>query len=59
MAKALANLLKIKSIITLLMSVLVFILALKGVVSGEMVIAVYTSIVGFYFGTQSEKKVSE
>lgn len=51
-----AKLISVKSIITILMSVLVMILALKGIISGEMVMTVYTMIIGFYFGTQSKKE---
>lgn len=59
MKERIAKLIDVKSIITILFTVLVIILSLKGVVSGTMVMAVYTTIVGFYFGTQSEKKKGE
>ena len=52
----LAKLISVKSIITILITILVMILALKGIISGEMVMTVYTMIIGFYFGSQSEKK---
>ena len=56
MKERLAKLLTIKSIVTLLFTVLVGILALKYVISGQEVLTIYTMIIGFYFGTQHEKK---
>lgn len=56
MKERLAKLLTIKSIVTLLFTVLVGILALKNVISGQEVLTIYTMIIGFYFGTQHEKK---
>lgn len=53
--KRLTNLLTIKSIVTI---VLTFVFAYLGVtdkVKPEMIIAIYTTIIGFYFGTQTEK----
>lgn len=56
MKERLGKLLTIKSIVTLLFTVLVGILALKNVISGQEVLTIYTMIIGFYFGTQHEKK---
>ena len=56
MKERLGKLLTIKSIVTLLFTVLVGILALKDVISGQEVLTIYTMIIGFYFGTQHEKK---
>lgn len=54
--KELKKLIDVKSIVTLLFTVLVFILAIKSVISGEQVMMTYTTIIAFYFGTQSQKK---
>ena len=54
--KELKKLIDVKSIVTLLFTVLVFILALKKVITGEQVMMTYTTIIAFYFGTQSQKK---
>ncbi len=52
----LAKLLSIKSIVTLLLTVVVAVLAVKQIISGQEVVTIYTMIIGFYFGTQHEKK---
>lgn len=51
----LSKLLCIKSLVTLAITLLFFILAMKGVIPEE-VNTVYLIIIGFYFGTQSAKK---
>lgn len=56
MKDSLKNLLKIKSIVTLALTVLFFILAIGGIVTGENVMTVFTIIIGFYFGTQANKE---
>lgn len=56
MKERLAKLLSIKSIVTLLLTVVVGVLALKQVISGQEVVTIYTMIIGFYFGTQHEKR---
>jgi len=54
--KRLANLLTIKSIVTLAMTAVFAVLALRGTVSGEAFLTVFTVVIGFYFGTQSKKQ---
>lgn len=54
--KEFKKLIDVKSIVTLLFTVLVFILATNKVISGEQVMMTYTTIIAFYFGTQSQKK---
>jgi len=51
----LANLLKVKTMVTLSAISVFIILALRGVISGENVMMVTTTIIAFYFGTVSEK----
>ena len=55
----LANLITIKSIITLIMTVVFAILSLRGIVSPEVFISVFTVIIGFYFGTQKVDDTSK
>ena len=50
------NLLSIKSIVTLLLTAVVAVLAVKQIISSQEVMTIYTMIIGFYFGTQHEKK---
>lgn len=56
MKERFAKLIDVKSIVTILFTVLVFILALYQIISGEQVMMAYTTIIAFYFGTQSTKK---
>lgn len=56
MKEQLTKLITVKSVITIFMSVLVFILALRGDIPGEEVTRLYTIIIAFYFGTQHEKQ---
>lgn len=51
----LANLLKVKTLITLPLTVMFCILSARGNIPSEF-LAVYTTVVGFYFGTQAKKE---
>ena len=51
-----AKLIDVKSIVTILFTVLVYKLSSKDIISGEQVMMAYTTIIAFYFGTQSKKK---
>ena len=51
------NLLKIKSIVTILITALFCVLSLYRIISGEQVVTIFTMIIGFYFGTQYKKGV--
>ena len=53
--KNLANLIKLKTIVTMMLSVVFCILALKGVITGSEFLTVFTTVIAFYFGTQYEK----
>ena len=57
--KQLLNLLKVKSIITILITIVFCILALRNVISGEQFLTIFSVIISFYFGTQSQKKEDE
>lgn len=52
-------LLKVKSIITFVILFLFSILALRNTISGEDVKIAFYTIIGFYFGTQHEKRNKE
>lgn len=52
----LAKLIDVKSLVTIVFTILVFVLALKNIISGEQIMMSYTTIIAFYFGTQSQKK---
>ena len=53
--KRAANLLTIKSIVTLAMTALVAFLAIRGDISGDKVNTLFTIVIGFYFGTQANR----
>lgn len=54
--KRLANLLTIKSLVTLIVTAVFAVLALRGTISGEQFLTVFTVIIAFYFGTQATKE---
>jgi uncharacterized membrane protein len=52
----LAALLSIKSLVTVISTIAFVILALKGVLSGEQFLTIFSVIIAFYFGTQATKE---
>ena len=50
------KLLSIKSLVTLAMTGLFCVLALRGELSGQDFLTVFTTVIAFYFGTQTAKK---
>ena len=52
--KRLSTLLSVKSLVTLALTLVFAVLALRGQVSQEFMM-VYTVVIAFYFGTQSQK----
>lgn len=54
--KRLANLLSVKSIVTIVLTAVFAFLATKGQVSTEQFLTVFTVVIAFYFGTQAERK---
>lgn len=55
----LAKLINIKSIISVIMTIVFCWLAITGVVGAELYVPIYTTVIAFYFGTQVEKKNQE
>ena len=51
-----ANLIKIKSLVTIAVIAVFSVLAVKGVIEPDNVMNVVLMVVAFYFGTQHEKK---
>lgn len=52
----LAKLINVKSIISLMLTIVFCVLALIGVITAELFIPIFTTVIAFYFGTQVEKK---
>lgn len=55
MKDKICNLIDVKSIITISFTILFMVLAIKGIIDGKEVVNIYTIIIAFYFGTQSQK----
>lgn len=53
--KRLANLLSVKSLVTLCLTVVFAVMALNGTISQDFM-TIYAVIIAFYFGTQSQKQ---
>ena len=53
--KRAANLVSVKSVVTLTLTAVFSVLALTGRVSGQEFVTVFSVIIAFYFGTQSQK----
>ena len=50
--KRLGNLLAVKSLVTIALTVIFAVLALRGDISGTEFLTIFTVVIGFYFGTQ-------
>ena len=54
-----ARLIDVKSLVTLALTAVFAVLALKSIISGEQFLTIFTVIISFYFGTQVNKKGSD
>ncbi len=54
--KNLANLIKVKTLVTLTVMVVFAVLALNGSITADNVMVIVSTVIAFYFGTQHEKK---
>ena len=57
--KRLANLLAVKSIVTIVLTAVFAYLTCTGGVTAEQFLTVFTVVIAFYFGTQAEKRSQE
>ncbi len=55
MLKNIAKLIDVKSLVTLSLTVVFAVLSLKGMISPEQFLTVFTTVIAFYFGIQSLK----
>lgn len=53
--KNLANLVKVKTIVTLTIILVFAVLALRGDITSDNVMVIVSTVIAFYFGTQHEK----
>lgn len=59
MQNRIANLLTVKSLVTVALTAVFSVLALRGSISGTEFLTIFTTVIAFYFGTQTEKKKNE
>ena len=50
-----ANLIKVKTIVTMTVIAVFTVLSIRGTISADNVMIIVTSVIAFYFGTQHEK----
>lgn len=55
-AKNLANLFKVKTIVTLVVMAVFVVLALRGDIAPDNAMLIVSMVISFYFGTQHERK---
>ena len=53
--KRVANLISVKSIVTVVLTLVFTVLALRGDVTGQDFLTIFLMVISFYFGTQSQK----
>jgi hypothetical protein len=46
----------VKSIVTLLLAVIFAVLSIRGTISGQEFLTIFTVVISFYFGTQKVKE---
>lgn len=59
MKERLAKLLAVKSLVTIAMTIVFCVLAIRGTLSGQDFLTVFTTVIAFYYGTQKVKEVAE
>jgi len=57
--KNLAALIKVKTIVTMVVITIFAVLALRGDIAADNVMIVVSTVIAFYFGTQTEKNLPE
>ncbi len=53
--KRVAALLSVKSLVTLVLTIVFVVLAIRGDVTGQDFLTIFLMVISFYFGTQSQK----
>ena len=56
MKNRLAKLINVKSIVTIVLTAVFSVLSLRGKITPESFLTIFTVVVGFYFGTQAKKE---
>ena len=55
MLKNIAKLIDVKSLVTLILTVVFAVLSVKGIITPDQFQTVFTTVIAFYFGTQYSK----
>jgi hypothetical protein len=56
MKERIFKLLTVKSIVTIVLTILFFILSVRGTINSQEVMTIFTVVISFYFGTQAKKE---
>lgn len=56
MKERIAKLLAVKSIVTIALTFVFCLMTVRGMVSSDQFLTIFTVVIGFYFGTQHERK---
>lgn len=59
MKEILSKLVSVKSIVTMVLTAVFAYLSVIGRISGEQFLMIFTTVIAFYFGTQTEKRNSK
>ena len=57
--KNIANLIKVKTVVTFMVVSVFSVMALRGDIPADMTMMITLSVISFYFGTQHEKKIGK
>ena len=55
MKESIINLLKVKSLVTVILTLVFSYLSIAGVIDGDKFMTIFSVVIAFYFGTQYEK----
>jgi len=55
MKTKIAKLINVKSIVTILLTAVFCVLAVRGTISADQFLTIFTVVISFYFGTQYQK----
>lgn len=56
MKERLNKLLTIKSIVTIMLTIVFCVLSIKEKITAELFLTIFTTVIAFYFGTQAKKE---
>lgn len=59
MSERVSKLLTVKSIVTILLSLVFCVLSVRGTLDSQAFLTIFSTVIAFYFGTQAEKKQNE